>query len=217
VVDLLRRHGLAGATALLGVDGTMAGMRRRAAFFGRNAEVPVMIIAVGDGDRIRLVLPELTGMLRRPLATLERVRVCKRDGRRLAEPSQVPGRDDAGLAIWQKLMVFSGEHARHDGAPLHAALVRRLREAGAAGATSLRGFWGFHGDHAPHGDTFWSLGRRVPVVTIVVDTPTNMVSWFAIVDEVTGRSGLVTSELVPAMRAASPAGSHGGLALAATS
>src|SRR4051794_15545013 len=39
VVDLLHRHGIAGATVLLGVDGTAHGLRRRARFFGRNADV----------------------------------------------------------------------------------------------------------------------------------------------------------------------------------
>ena len=37
VCDLLHRHGIAGATALLGVDGTAHGQRDRARFFGRNA------------------------------------------------------------------------------------------------------------------------------------------------------------------------------------
>ena len=37
VCDLLHRRGIAGATALLGVDGTAHGKRQRAAFFSRNA------------------------------------------------------------------------------------------------------------------------------------------------------------------------------------
>ena len=75
-------------------------------------------------------------------------------------------------------------------------LVRHLRAAGAAGATALRGHWGYHGDHAPHGDLFWHLRRRVPVVTVVVDTPANVARWFEIVDELTQETGLVTSEMV---------------------
>ena len=84
VCDLLHRRGIDGATALLGVDGTAHGRRERAAFFSRNAEVPMMVIAVGSGERIGSVLPELGGLLQRPLLTLERVRICKRDGRLLA-------------------------------------------------------------------------------------------------------------------------------------
>jgi PII-like signaling protein len=214
VVDLLHRSGVAGATVLLGVDGTAHGVRRRAAFFGRNAEVPLMIISVGDGRRIAEALPRLGAMLARPLLTLERIRVCKRDGVRLSMPSPLPRSDPSGLGVWQKLMVYAGEQARHAGRPLHHQLVRALREANADGATSVRGIWGYHGDHAPHGDAFWQLRRRVPVVTIVIDTPERIRRWFAIVDELTDETGLVTSEMVPAFHATGPARERGGLRLA---
>jgi len=214
VVDLLHRHRVAGATVLLGVDGTVHGRRERARFVGRNEHVPLMIVAVGAGETIAAVLPGLETLLRRPLLTLERVRVCKRDGALLAEPEEVPATDPSGLGLWQKLMVYAGEQSRHAGAPLSAALVRALREAGAAGATSLRGIWGYHGDHAPHGDTFWQLRRRVPVITVVVDTPERIRRWFRIVDELTDETGLVTSELVPAFRATGPELERGGLRLA---
>ena len=95
VCDLLYRRGIAGATALLGVDGTAHGVRQRARFFGRNADVPMMIIAVGAGEQIARVLPELGRMLQRPLLTLERVRVCKRDGELLAPPhARCPATDE---------------------------------------------------------------------------------------------------------------------------
>src|SRR5206468_3965324 len=161
VVELLQRHAVAGATVLLGVDGTVHGVRQRARFFGGNVDVPLMIIAVGAGEAIATAAGELATLLTRPLTTLERVRVCKR-----------------------------------------------------AGATALRGIWGYHGDHAPHGDTFWSLRRHVPVLTVIVDTPERIRRAFAIVDELTDETGLVTSELVPAYRAAAPDRVSGGLRLA---
>lgn len=199
VCDLLHRRGIAGATALLGVDGTAHGVRQRARFFGRNAEVPMMIIAVGAGEQIRRVLPELGGLLERPLLTLERVTVCKRDGELLSPPTPLPATDERGLAMWQKLMVYASEQSRHGRSPLHVALVRRLRESGASGATCLRGVWGFHGDHAPHGDRLLQLRRHVPVVTIIVDVPERIADSFEIVDALTDEGGLVTSEMVPAM------------------
>jgi PII-like signaling protein len=189
VVALLRRCGVAGATVLMGIDGTAHGARQRARFFARNAQVPLMVIAVGDGDRIASALPDLLEMLPRPLITLERVRICKRDGRRLANPHEP-------YEGWQKLMVYAGEQSRHQGHPLHHQLIRALREAGAAGATSLRGIWGYHGDHAPHGDSFWQLRRHVPVVTVIVDTAQRTRDWYAIADKLTGETGLVTSELI---------------------
>ena len=216
VCDLMRRRGLAGATVLLGVDGTAHGARRRARFFARNAEVPMMLIAVGDSGPIAQILPELNALLRRPLATLERVQVCKRDGELLAEPRPVPGHDESGLALWQKLMIYTSEQATHDGRPIHTELVRRLRRTGASGASVLRGVWGFHGDHPPHGDKSFQLRRHVPVVTIVVDTPEGISDAFAVVDELTSERGLVTSEMVPALAALSEERRRGGLRLART-
>jgi PII-like signaling protein len=215
VCDVLHCRGIAGGTALLGVDGTAHGMRQRARFFGRNAEVPMMIIAVGAGQQIAGLLPELGGLLQRPLLTLERVRVCKRDGQLLSPPSALPTTDEQGLAMWQKLMVYASEQARHGRSPLHVALVRRLRESGASGATCLRGVWGFHGDHPPHGDRLLQLRRHVPVVTILVDTPERIAESFKIVDELTDEAGLVTSEMVPAMASLSEGErQRGGLRLA---
>ncbi len=214
IVELLHARGVAGATVLLGVDGTTHGARRRATFFGANAEVPLMIVAVGDGPTVAAALPELGALLARPLLTLERVRVCKRDGRLVAAPAHLPETDDAGLGIWQKLMVYAGEQARHGDRPLYTELIRRLRAAGAGGATALRGVWGYHGGHSPHGDRFFALRRRVPVVTVVVDTPARIQRWWAIVDELTDETGLVTSELVPAFQASAPDTREGGLRLA---
>ncbi len=63
----------------------------------------------------------------------------------------------------------------------------------------LRGIWGFHGDHKPHGDKLIQLARQVPVTTIVVDSPERIAASFDIIDDLTDRHGLVTSELVPAL------------------
>ncbi len=107
------RQELAGATVLLGVDGTAAGARRRATFFGANIEVSLMIISVGPGAAIARVLPEMRALLPEALLTLER---CRR--------------------------------------------------------------------------------------------------WFALIDQLTSDTGLVTSEMVPAYRATGPGIAHGGLKLA---
>jgi PII-like signaling protein len=214
VVDALHRHGVAGATVLLGVDGTARGERRRARFFAANTHVPLMVMAVGAGERIADAVSELRALPAAPLMTLERVRVCKRDGLRLGTPEPVAGTDPSARAVWQKLMVYCGEQSRHAQRPLYSEIVRALRSAGAAGATALRGIWGYHGDHAPHGDSFRQLRRRVPVVTVIVDTPERIERWFAIVDALTDETGLVTSEMVPAFHAVGPDRERGGTSLA---
>jgi PII-like signaling protein len=192
--ELLHRAGVDGASVLLGVDGTRGGRRQRARFFAANADVPMMIVAVGSGERIAAVLGELAGLLAEPLLTIERVRVCKRDGELLSAPHALPRRDGQGRELWQKLTVYCSQAAG-----LNLELVRRLRASGAAGATSVRGVWGFHGAHAPHGERFLQLRRHVPVVTVTVDAPERIGRAFWIVDQLTARQGLVTSEPVPAI------------------
>jgi PII-like signaling protein len=214
VVECLHRHGVAGASVLLGLDGTAHGVRHRAGFLARNTQVPLMVQSVGESTTIPPALDEIAGMLSDPSMTLERVRVCKRDGVRLAEPLSPPDTDGAGLAYWQKLVVYASEQTRYGHQQLHSALIRRLRREGAAGATSLRGQWGYHGEHQPHGERFWSMHRHVPVLTVLLDTPANTRRWFDVVDEMTRETALVTSEVVPALRACGPGIAHGGLELA---
>lgn len=201
--ELLYRRGIAGATVLSGVDGIAHGRRQRSQFFSRNADSPLMVIAVGSGDRIGQVLPELGGLLRRPLMTLEQVRICKRDGQLINRPETALGADENGFPLWQKLTVYTSEAAQHDGQPIHRVFVRRLRSSGISGATTHRGFWGFHGERPPHGDRFLRLGQHVPMVTTVIDTAERIIAAFDIIDELTKEQGLVTSETVPAMRAIS--------------
>lgn len=190
-LDVLRRRGVAGATVLLGVDGTVHGVRERASFIARNTAVPLLVVAVGDSERLGGAAAELEPLLDRPVMTLEDVVVCKRDGELLAAPgSAAPG-------AWRRLVIYAGEQSRHEGRPQHAELLRALRAAGAAGATTLRGVRGFHGDHEPHGDRFLQLRRRVPVVTTVIDTAERTREWFAIADRMTRETGLVTCEDVP--------------------
>lgn len=214
IVDLLREHGGLNAVVLLGVDGTVHGARERARFFAANTGVPLMIIAVGSGAEMAPLLPDLAALVERPVLTLERVRICKVDGQRLAEPHHAAGPDDAGLRTWVKLMVHADHDTRHGRRPLSVELVRRLRTARAGGATVLEGIWGYHGGRPPGGDTLLSLRRHVPMTTIIVDAPERILELFAIVDELTAQAGVVTSELVPAFRARGEWGEAGGLRLA---
>ena len=208
ICDLLHRRGIAGATALLGVDGTAHGRRERAAFFSRNAATPMMVIAVGSGQ------PDRPGAARArrpapPAAADAGARPHLQAGRGTALPPSVRAHaalprptpaQTAAMPLAQKLMVYTSEAALHDGRPIHRAIVRRLRAAGISGATTQRGMWGFHGDHPPHGDRLLQLGRHVPAVTIVIDTPERIQTAFDLIDDLTAEHGLVTCETVPAVR-----------------
>jgi PII-like signaling protein len=206
ICSLLYRRCLDGATALLGVDGTTRGHRQRARSLSRRAEVPMMVIAVGPWDQIMAVVPEVCGLMRHPLLSVEPVRVCKRDGLFQGVPDRPsfsadpsagePGAAEHSMARWQKLTVYTSQAARHEGQPLHRTLARRLLSAGISGVTTLRGVWGFHGERAPHGDGALRRGRHVPAVTIVIVAPDRIPAAFTIIDELTAGRGLVTSETI---------------------
>ena len=92
----------------------------------------------------------------------------------------------------------------------NGALVHRLLDSGMArGTTVRRGIWRFHVDHKPHGDKLFQLTRRVPVATIIIDTPEWIERSFDIVDELTAEHGLVTSEMVPAVVSIAGPDRHG--------
>lgn len=200
ICAVLHGLGFAGAAVFLGVDGTEHGARRRARFFSANTEVPVMIVASGTDGQVAAALPRLRERLPAAAMTVERLQICKRDGRLLDRPATLPAADADGVPLWQKLTIHTSEGTRHRGVPIHRAIVDvlRARQAG-GGATVLRGIWGFHGDHAPHGDRLLQLGREVPVTTVIVDTPARIAACFDLIDPLTGVHGLITSEVVPAL------------------
>jgi PII-like signaling protein len=213
--DLLHRNNFDGASVFLGVDGTSHGERHRAHFFGSNLDVPMMLTAIGSAEQVQRSVNDLNALLDRPLMTVERAQLCKRNGELLTRPAALPEFDDQGRPLWQKLIVFTSEADRHDRVPIHRALVRRLWRSGtASGATVLRGVWGFQGSEKPHGDRLFQLGRQVPLMTIIVDTPTNIAASFDIVDQLTGGHGLVTCEMVPALLAIHGGEQQGGMNLA---
>lgn len=76
IVERLRERGLAGATVLRGIEGYGARAHIHTTRLLRLSEdLPVVIEAVDQEDRIRAVLPELDEMVGDGLITLERVEV----------------------------------------------------------------------------------------------------------------------------------------------
>ena len=133
----------------------------------------MMIISVGGGEHIARVVPRLGEMLRQPLLTIERIRVCKRDGELLAHPDVLPMTDEAGpTAVAEADGLHVREPPSTTARPFTARWCANCATSGAAsGATVLRGIWGFHGGRKPHGDKLIQLSRQVPVTTIIVDRP----------------------------------------------
>jgi hypothetical protein len=76
IVETLRRNGLAGATALRGIEGFGKSSRLHTAHILRLSEdLPIVIECVDSYDRIESILPTLDEMIGDGLVTLERVDV----------------------------------------------------------------------------------------------------------------------------------------------
>jgi len=185
-VAALRAAGADGATALTAVDGTGGGQRRRGRWFAANAQVPALVIAVGERERIATALPALGALPGPPALWVEAVRPLKRDG------ASIGGLEGDPAAT--ELSLYSSELNHFEGRPVHVAAVEALRAEGAAGATALRGLWGFHGDHEPHGDSALAVRRRVPTVTSTIAAPGDAARALAVLDRLTPGRGLITAE-----------------------
>ena len=76
IVKLARQKGLAGATVLRGLMGFGAHSRMHTAKILRLSEdLPIVIEIVDKPERIQLIMPDLDGMLKEGLITLEDIKV----------------------------------------------------------------------------------------------------------------------------------------------
>lgn len=201
VCEVLHRRGIAGATVLPGTCGTIHGRRQHSHPHRHDDDTPVMVIAVGSGNKIGTVLPELGTMFRHPVMTVEKVQLCKRDGQFISRPKARSVDEPTGMTARLKLTAYTSEGARHDGQPIHRAIIQRLGPTGIEAAT-MRGIWGFHGDRAPHGDRFPGWHRHVPAVTTMIGTPDQVSAAFDVIDALTAEQGTVTAQTVLAVQPA---------------
>ncbi len=95
--------------------------------------------------------------------------------------------------------IFVGESDKHHHAPLHRALLERLRAEGFAGATVFHGIAGFGARSVIHTSHILDLSTDLPVVIEVVDDQEHVDKLTAILDEML-QGGLVTIEKVRVLR-----------------
>lgn len=95
--------------------------------------------------------------------------------------------------------IFLGESDKWHHAPLHRALIERLRKEGFAGATVTHGIAGFGARSVVHTAHLLDLSTDLPVVIEVVDDASHADKLVEILDEML-EGGMVTMEKVRVIR-----------------
>jgi PII-like signaling protein len=91
------------------------------------------------------------------------------------------------------LRIFIGESDRHDGKPLHEAIVLKARELHLAGATVLRGAMGFGKSSRIHTSKILRLSVDLPLIIEIVDSEEKINAFLPALDPMMS-GGLVTLE-----------------------
>jgi PII-like signaling protein len=193
-VAALKRHGAESATVLLGVDGVLDGVRRRARFVAANRGVPAMTVGVGPRAAIDAALAEVDGAAHlvtvEPVVTYRRIATVSLHADAAVESSsriaRVSHHGEVGIgasAEATRVTLVTSEVASRYGRPAYLEFLHQLRREGAAGATAQRGAWGFRGEGEPRGDRVLALRRDVPMVVEVVDAPERAARWLELARE----------------------------------
>ena len=93
------------------------------------------------------------------------------------------------------LRIFIGESDRHDGKPLHEAIMMLAREKGLAGCTVVKGFEGFGAASRIHTTKILRLSEDLPIIIEIVDSEEKINAFLPLLDDIV-KEGLVTSENV---------------------
>jgi PII-like signaling protein len=93
------------------------------------------------------------------------------------------------------MRIHIGERDKHDGKPLHAAIVELLRSRGLAGATVTRAIMGFGANARLHTDSVLRLSLDLPIVVECVDTEAKIQAILPDIDAMM-EGGLITLERV---------------------
>ncbi|MFN7064549.1 MAG: DUF190 domain-containing protein [Aquificaceae bacterium] len=78
MVELCRKRGIAGATVFRGILGYgKSSFIHKASLLSLSSDLPIVVEIVDCEEKVQTILPELSGMVKKGLITLERVRVIR--------------------------------------------------------------------------------------------------------------------------------------------
>lgn len=188
ILDLLRRKGVAGATATR----ALAGFGARQTLHTSKIEVlsehlPIRIEFVDSAAKVEEVLPALYDMVTDGLIEVQDTTVVKAA---VKEKPAARGVHEERRGPARMLRVFLGESDMWRGEPLHDAIVKRLRMMDIAGATVYRGILGYGAKGSTHRDR-----HDLPLLISVVDTPEKIAAAALAIEEMIEDGLLILSDV----------------------
>ena len=188
VLDVLRRHGLAGATASKGLVGFgHTGKLHEDLDPDALPERPVTIEAIDEAEAIDRALPDVDALVVSGLVAVHEVQVIKSKKHAHKEAAVTQHQKLTGKAKMLRIHIDAGD--TWEGEPLHDALVKRFHQLDLAGATVYRGIEGYGASGRIHKRPVWRSADE-PVTVVTVDTAEKIEKALPYLDQMV-RSGLV--------------------------
>jgi PII-like signaling protein len=194
LVELARKHGLAGATVSRAVMGFGAGGRVHTLQSVELAtHMPLKVEIVDTAEAIDHLLPDVYDLVDEGLVEMSDVEVVK-----FTAPKQVPGgKELSHMKLEGKakmLRIHIGAADKWQGEPLAEALLKRFHQLDLAGATVYRGQMGYGASGRVHRRRIWRSADE-PITVVVVDTSEKLEQAMPSIDEMVGSGMVVMSDV----------------------
>ena len=189
IVDLCRKHGLAGTTATRGLLGFgPSGKMHEDLTPDVMPDLPITIEAIDEAEEIDRALPDLDLVVQDGLIAVHDTQVIKaRPRKQKVEAGPMQHQKLTGKS--KMLRVHTGANDLWEGEPLHLALVKRFHQLDLAGATVYRGLEGYGASGRIHRQAVFRSGDE-PITVVVVDSAEKIEKALPYLDQMVG-SGLV--------------------------
>lgn len=192
IVDIARKHGIAGATVSKGIMGYGASGAVHTLHPDLISKLPVRVEIVDSPEAIDHILPDVYDVVDEGLVELSDIEVVKVKPRRPSPPA--PG-EHVKLEGKAKMMcIHIGAADMWDGEPLMDALIKRFHLLDLAGVTVYRGLAGYGASGRVHRRKIWRSADE-PITLVVVDTAANLERAMPAIDEMVGSGIVVISDV----------------------
>jgi PII-like signaling protein len=192
VLDALRRHQLAGATATRGLLGFgHTGKLHEGLSPDVPPDLPVTIEAIDEDAAIDRALPDVDALAEGGLVAVHEVQLLKAKKHAHREVA-VQHQKLTGKA--KMLRIHIGANDTWEGEPLHDALVKRFHQLDLAGATVYRGIEGYGASGRIHKRAVWR-SKDEPITVVIVDAAEKIEKALPYLDEMIGNGMVAISDV----------------------